>query len=283
MSILEKRNPQVEIRKTMKILQFFDNVIELVGTSSLKSQLYPSDYDFMTKINKTYPLDYIFVEFMDILKQIQDENNLYFIEFKFQNKDGTKFKINKIEDYTHEIFKKHFNINKIEFCKIDLIINLNNMNEFKEVSCIYFFNHSKNDISIDEYLKSLKQDQVELYNEGKYYKSLKRLLIISKLKDDLKMVEKLTTLFNSEIGKLYLLKNEIEASQLFLNSTRRKPDYKNNQKRVKLFLSNNGLKGLRLSQMDEVVKIYDKMINDAGLQFYKDNKITLKNLNVLSK
>ena len=259
MSILEKRNPQIEIRKTLKILQFINNPIELVGTSSLKSQLYPSDYDFMTKINKIYPKDYIFVEFMNILHKIQAENNLYFIEFKFQNQDGTKHKINKITDFTHNAFNNHFNINKIDFCKIDLIINIDNKNEFKEVSCIYFFNSSKKEITPEEYIKTLKQDQIELYNEGKYYKSLKRLLIISKLNDDLKMVEKLTTLFNSEIGKLYLLKNELEASQLFLDSTRNERDYKNNQKRVKIFLSNNGLKGLRLNQIADIVKLYNSI------------------------
>jgi hypothetical protein len=130
--ILEKRYPEKEIRKTVNILRFNYNIIELVGTGSLKSQLYPSDYDFMTKINfRDMELEDIYNEFVNILNKIDEEHTLYFIEFKFENKNKKlkdyKYKINNIDDFTYEIFIKHFDKSKIDFCKIDVVININNI------------------------------------------------------------------------------------------------------------------------------------------------------------
>jgi hypothetical protein len=50
MDIIEKAYPKQQIISVMSILQFNHNHIQLVGTGGLKSQLYPADYDFMTKI-----------------------------------------------------------------------------------------------------------------------------------------------------------------------------------------------------------------------------------------
>jgi hypothetical protein len=204
MSIIEKRYPQVEIRSTLKILKFYDTPIELVGTSSLQSQRYPSDYDFMTKITKKYSNTKILMEFQQILSDIMNDPTLYFIEFKFQNKSGSKFKLFNPVELNEQIFNKYFDINQIDFIKIDLVININNANDFKEVSCIYFFNTDNTELSVDKYTSNLKADQKELFNEHKYYKSLKRLLIIAKINEDYKMMEKLTGLFNSSIGRLYV-------------------------------------------------------------------------------
>ena len=266
--ILEKRYPEKEIRKTLNILRFNDNIIELVGTGSLKSQLYPSDYDFMTKVKfKDMSIEDIYNEFINILNKINKEHTLYFIEFKFQNKDNEKYKLNNINLFSYELFVKHFNKIKIDFCKIDIIINIDNNNDFKEVSCIYFNSKDNEEISVKDYTKVLKKDMKELYNEGKYYKSLKRLLIISKINNKFKMLEKLTDLFNSDIGKLYLLKSKLEACILLLEHYHDKLT----KDRVKMFLKNNGLKSLKLNNIVDVVDIYNKEINDAGLKFIKDN------------
>lgn len=267
MIILNKRYPEREIRKTVDILRFNNNIIELVGTGSLKSQLYPSDYDFMTKIKyKDMSIEDIYNEFVNILNKIDKEHTLYFIEFKFQNKDKTKYKINNINEFSNELFKNNFKKSNIDFCKIDIIINIDNLNDFKEVSCIYFNDNNK-DVNIKDYIKVLKKDMKELYNEGKYYKSLKRLLIISKINNNFKMLYKLTDLFNSDIGKSYLLKSKLEACILLLEHYHDKLT----KDRVKIFLKNNGLKSLKLNDIVDVVDIYNKEINDAGLKFIKDN------------
>lgn len=272
MSILEKQYPQLEIRSTLKILKFYDTPIELVGTSSLKSQRYPSDFDFMTKITKKYSNTKILMEFQQILSDILNDSTLYFIEFKFQNKSGSKFKLYNPDELNEQLFNKYFDINQIDFIKIDLVININNANDFKEVSCIYFFNTDNKELSIDEYTANLKADQKELFNEHKYYKSLKRLLIIAKINDDLKLMEKLTNLFNSAIGKLYVLKNQLDACMILLETHKKD---KLIQKRVEMFLTNNGLKGLKLNKIKDLSNDYDKLINEEGLKFYKENKIKL--------
>ena len=72
-------------------------------------------------------------------------------------------------------------------------------------------------------LINLKDDQKELFiKEHKYYKSLKRLLIIAKINGDLKLMVKLTDLFNSAVGKLYVLKNQLDACMLLLETIKNK-------------------------------------------------------------
>ena len=97
--LLEKKYPQSDIEKTYRILKFNKEPLELVGTGGIKSQLYPADFDFVSKIKFLKTKD-MYYEFKRILDDIQLQNNLYFIEFKFHNKDDTKFKIYTIEDFT---------------------------------------------------------------------------------------------------------------------------------------------------------------------------------------
>ena len=258
--LLEKQYSKPEIEKVIHILQFKNNKVELVGTAGLKRQFYPADFDFLTKIKFLKTKD-IYEEFKRILDDIQKENNLYFIEFKFQNKDDTKNKIFKIEDFT----KKN--------CKIDLIINVDYQNDFKEVSIIYFLTKKNDkDITKEEYIQDLEDDFKELKQEGKYYKSLKRLFIISKLKDDYKRLTKLTLFFNSNFGKLYSLKNKLEAIEILLNSYKNTVKEDDIRKRIEYFLIQNKLKNLKIENIPNLIKDYNMILNKEGLKILKQLK-----------
>ena len=56
---------------------------------------------------------------------------MYFIEFKFQNKDGSKAKIYNLDDLTEEVFLQNFT-SSISYCKVDLVIYFGG--KLKEVS-----------------------------------------------------------------------------------------------------------------------------------------------------
>jgi len=268
--LLEKKYPQSDIEKTYRLLKFNNEPLELVGTGGIKSQLYPADFDFVSKV-KFLKTKEIYNEFKRILDSIQLQNNLYFIEFKFHNNDDTKFKIYTIEDFTLKEFYKHFKPSKIKYCKIDLIININNTNDFKEVSCIYFFVKKNNiDITKKNYLLDLEEDFKELKKEGKFYKSLKRLFMIYKLNNDLKKINELTKFFNSDIGKLYQLKNKLEATLILLDKFKENEPIK---KRVRMFLRNNNLKGLDIKDIPNLLVDYNKVINKEGLKELKKLKM----------
>jgi hypothetical protein len=268
MDILEKGYPNKKIIDVMMLLRFNNNVIQLVGTSGLKSQLYPADYDFMSKITNKLNTENSFLEFQRILNNIDDRQNLFFVEFKFQLKNDIKHKIFKLEDFTKDTFYKYFN-NKIEYCKIDLIYNQEGY--FKEVSCIYFF--SNEELDKKEYMKALLKDVKDYYNEGDYYKSLKRLFSVAKSKNppDEKLMVEITKLFNSQVGKLYQKKNEIDASIIFMDKYK-DDDNLFNSKLIKMFIKNIGLKNMSPNKLPELSEAYNDIINREALKFYEKNK-----------
>ena len=92
----------------------------------------------MSKIIYNLSIEKSYIEFKNILNDIHKQSNLFFIEFKFQMKNEDKHKIFDISEFNKETFIKYFKPNMLEYCKIDLILNLSG--HFKEVSCIYFFN-----------------------------------------------------------------------------------------------------------------------------------------------
>ena len=115
MNILEKRKIQSDLYDIVKNLEIFQIALNLVGSASIASQLHYSDYDFNCKIRarKQTP---IFHEFKRILSFSNDK--LYFIEFKIEYIDGTKIKLNNVNDIKLNMFKN------ISFIKIDYIVFL---------------------------------------------------------------------------------------------------------------------------------------------------------------
>jgi hypothetical protein len=259
MDILEVKYPEKDIRKLLKILSFNNNPVQIVGTGALKSQYYWADIDLLSKITKKASINDSYLLFLDILDNVKNEPNLFFIEFKIQDKEGNKKKFFNMNEFTQDEFTKHFN-NNIELCKMDLIIFLKGT--FIEVSIIYFF--SDKQLDLKEYVKVLLKDQAEYYKEKKYYKSLKRLLVANKYLDvpDRELILSITKLFNSEIGKLYQLKNQIDAGLIFYDK------YKND-KYLKVFVNNKGLRGITVDELRKLSDDYDKLINKEGLSFYK--------------
>jgi hypothetical protein len=264
MDIIEKAYPKQQIISVMNILQFNNNPIQLVGTGGLKSQLYPADYDFMSKIIYKLSVEKSYIEFKNILNDIQKQSNLFFIEFKFQMKNEDKFKILDIGEFDKETFIKYFKPNMLEYCKIDLILNLSG--HFKEVSCIYFFN-TQEEFDKITYSRALLKDGKDYYDEGKYYKSLKRLMISAKNENppDRNLMVVISKLFNSEVGKLYQKKNEIDAGIIFMNKYNDVFD----GKLVKTFIKNIGLGDMSPDKLQDLSDAYGDLIDKEGLKFYE--------------
>ncbi len=267
MDVLENRYPAQEIAHSVRLLRFGNTYPKLVGTGALASQLFPADYDLMVKIsNIDSPLD-IYKEFKRIITDITETDNLFFVEFKFQYYDGNKYKIYNLENFTQDNFVRNFN--NVEYCKIDMIINIEG--HFKEMSCNYIFANTPADLSA-----LLLKDAQHYYEDGNYYKALKRILVATKYKKPInrKLIVTITDFFNSEIGKLYLVKNEIDACIIFLSKYNSRVDLKS----IKAFLSNIGMRDLSISKLDDLSKAYGELINKEALKFIEHYKLSVKKL-----
>ena len=245
MNILEKRKLKTELYDIIKNLEIFETNLKLAGSASLRSMMYYSDYDFNCKIRvrKQTP---IYNEFKRILSFSNDK--LYFIEFKIEYIDGTKIKLNNVNDIKLNMFKN------ISFIKIDYIVFLDFI--FKEVSIMYIF--KENDMDTDDIIKKLTDDYSELIDNGENFKAMKRAFSIYKIQKDYPNMKKLTSLFNSNLGKIYVINSNLKT--ILLLKTMYDYNYPLTMKRIDI-----NLKFLKIDPNDDLNKIIkenDKVLNN---------------------
>ena len=94
----------------------------------------------------------------------------------------------------------------IKFVKIDYIVFLDYV--FKEVSIMYIFKNQKE--SDTDRIQTLRKDYDDMVVKGENFKALKRLFSIYKIKKDYINLKTLTSLFNSNIGKLYEMNSNLK-------------------------------------------------------------------------
>lgn len=265
MDVLETKYLSKDLNFLIKVLQLDDNPIRLVGTGSMASQYYPADFDFLCNVKKDYNAESLFKAFKKIIDNI-DDNKLFFIEFKLQQeqakgKEQKKHKIFKKEELTQEFFTAFFKPNT-ELCKIDAIIWYDG--KFKEVSCIYFFSSSAKPLNMKKYIQALLDDQKHYYNDGKIYKSLKRLMLSAKYENppDTNLIIAITRFFNSAVGKLYELDNIIQAGIIYMNKF-------GVDERMIMFVYNLGFGLMNPSKLEQLSKDYQKIINGEAQKLYK--------------
>jgi hypothetical protein len=247
MNILERRKLKTELYDIIKNLEIFETNLKLAGSASLRSMMYYSDYDFNCKIRvrKQTP---IYNEFKRILSFSNDK--LYFIEFKIEYIDGTKIKLNNVTDIKLSMFKN------ISFIKIDYIVFLDFV--FKEVSIMYIF--KENDMDTDDVIKKLTDDYSELINNGEKFKAMKRVFSVYKIQKDHPNMKKLTSLFNSNLGKIYEINSNLKTILLLKTMY----DDPLTMKRIDI-----NLKFLKIDPNDDLNKIIkenDKVLNNITVR-----------------
>ena len=249
MNILERRKLKTELYDIIKNLEIFETKLKLAGSASLRSMMYYSDYDFNCKIRvrKQTP---IYNEFKRILSFSNDK--LYFIEFKIEYIDGTKIKLQNVNDIKLNMFKN------ISFIKIDYIVFLDFI--FKEVSIMYIF--KENDMDTDDIIKKLTDDYSELIDNGENFKAMKRAFSIYKIQKDYPNMKKLTSLFNSNLGKIYVINSNLKT--ILLLKTMYDYNYPLTMKRIDI-----NLKFLKIDPNDDLNKIIkenDKVLNNITVR-----------------
>jgi hypothetical protein len=264
MDVLQERILPIDTGFLYNVFQLGDNPVRLVGTGSLASQDYPADIDMLSVIKTKYSPSRLYKDFEKVFSRIDNKNKLFFIEFKIQQKedekgDVEKHKIFKMYDLKPNLFDAYFNKNT-ELCKIDAIIW--NEGRFKEVSCIYFFGNLEMDR--EKYIRTLLDDGKHYYEDGKIYKSLKRLMLSAKYSTppDKNLIIVITRFFNSMVGKLYELDNVIQAGLIYM-------DKFGFDARMKMFIKNLGFGTLSPANLKKVSEQYQHLINSEAKRFYE--------------
>lgn len=252
------------IRELIFLLKFKEFTPELKGSASQKNQMYFSDYDFFTLINKKYTITEIYDEILKILINVKKHCDLYFIELKIEMKQGDKIKFYKEDILKREEFEK-IDPNNIDFIKIDFVSRTDN--KFIDVSCIYKFDtkpYNEKNIN-NEMKKTLKADMEEYKNDGNYYKALKREYKIHELNGNEKQMSKLSSFFNSEVGRQYKIMNNLKSIKTLIDNGYNDAITK---KKIKLNLKELNIPYTSLNNLDKYIETINKNINDETKKLF---------------
>lgn len=204
------------IRKFVAVLKLDNSPVVQLGTSSFKTQQFFSDYDLLSPIsNRNLSAQKICDELKRILKSINDMDDIWFIELKIQNTDGSKEKFFPQDISPLDCGKVAKAIKTIDYIKIDAVIFIRDTNKLTELSIIYAFQ----DVPADEILiKTISEDYKHYKSAGNPYKALKRLFSVYRIDGNREKMVELSSLFNSNTGKLYSLSSNLKAVKLILES-----------------------------------------------------------------
>lgn len=268
MDILERKtmghlNPQL-INFIKQLILTNESDISLVGSASLLSNRYFSDYDFHSHLNEKPKLYKIFRKIHAILKYFNDNENIYFIELKLQTKDGSKLKYNRKDKINFKEFQDFYE-NIIEI-KLDFIVFLNSI--FTDVSINYKFpepeSESESDSDSSSIIKELKSSIKELESDKKYYKALKRKFSVLALDNtegkNANDLIKLTKFFNSGYGLLYSKKANLDTIESLMEY------YRDPRTREKVIfnLKDIGLRKAKIKDIPELIEKYSYILNDVA-------------------
>jgi len=204
------------IRKFVAVLKLDNSPVIQLGTSSFKTQQFFSDYDLLSPIsNRNLSAQKICDELKRITKSINDMDDIWFIELKIQNTDGSKEKFFPQDISPLDCGKVAKAIKTIDYIKIDAVIFIRDTNKLTELSIIYAFQ----DVPADEILiKTISEDYKHYKSAGNPYKALKRLFSVYRIDGNREKMVELSSLFNSNTGKLYSLSSNLKAVKLILES-----------------------------------------------------------------
>ena len=252
------------LKQLMTLFKFKKYKVQLLGSSSLEYvNKYASDYDFYTNIHLEKKIDSVY-DFLNKVLSINDEN-IYFIELKFQLLNGEKIKFKTLDN----LVLPAINRDEIDFIKIDYIIY--NNYEFKETSIIYDLN--KEVKTKEAIIKTLQNDINEFFKEGHIYKALKRFFSLLRLYDDKKMMVKLSYLFNDDTyGKFYKIQNNLKT---ILEMRKRYGTQKLVVKKIMANFQKIGLSVMNNTQLKHHINMIENKINDEALNYIKKLKIKI--------
>jgi len=272
MDITQKRQVSEDQRVFVEAVRWDEGTpIELLGTGSQAAQLYPSDIDLFSAVKNVPVTDVaeMYRHMKSVFDRAEDAGDMFFIEFKLQNVDGSKQKWYNTDFNEGEFVDA---ANRVDFLKVDYVIFIRGLNLFTELSSIYSFSPMP---PVRTLVHKIGEDFGMYFGEGKVYKSLKRMYSIYKLQGKKEKLVELSTLFNSATGFKYSLSSNLKAIELLLEHFN---DYDiQNMVRVNLRDLERiiGVKIRSSKQMTKVIEALDAQIEKETQEWLRGHKSVL--------
>jgi hypothetical protein len=285
---------------------------KVIGSSSLKSILYNSDYDLdeLIKSSKSKNIyEEIYKTFQQKFKEAEKDPNIFLVDFKCGvdinnepvrwDKNDMKKGYKDLQDGSRLTFEDALKMKSV--IKLDAIVLINCI--FTEFSENYYLkigndaNFEPSETNVENILTSIKGSFEDyMFNDINYLKALKRLFSYKILENETKNKKQLETLiefFNSWVGLMSKNKSSLDILLLLLDNKFRKPkleDIKKNLQIIKQSLSY--ITAINLSnvskkidyicslssvktmkrEIESLINFLFKIINKVSLDFISKNK-----------
>jgi len=223
-------------KKEQKIFAFLHlgGVQRIVGTTPIEEIEYKTDFDLQSYDrfeNEPQAYELVYKMFKDKFNNAYNNPNIWITDFKCGNVKSIPIRWSRedvnagykiIDDVRYDFVNC---LKQKSMIKLDVLALIDGiLNEFSEV---YFVSFGKNKnyfsqlTTTKEIAKMIYNDALEYKENGKYYKSLKRLFAYLRLNETKNRVKikKLLDWFNSPVGLLATLKGDLEELEILINQT----------------------------------------------------------------
>jgi len=211
----------IKLNETFNLIAYNNN-FELIG-SSAQPFVYANDYDLFNIVHshsnlKTF-ISQILKKFKAMAQSIKRNKDIYFISFMCgldDNNEPLNWSLDDIINHRVVKDKKTYDLHdlfiKKSVIKIDIVLFEDN--QFIPLSNWYEFilnnkNLNSDGITLDTE-KSLKKDIKKFKKKGNIMKALKRKYAMIK-KSDPELSKSISDVFDSSVGRLYYVKNQLES------------------------------------------------------------------------
>jgi len=295
MEYLKQRKLPIDFQKP--IVNVFNKLTisgkyHLVGSSSLKSILYNSDYDLneVVKAHGINALRIIAQIFQKKFEEIDDDPTLFITDFKCGEIRGKplRWSMDEVKRGWKLVDGKalylYMALSMKSMIKLDMIALIQGV--FTEFSEIYFVQvggkSNQTPLTEEETDEALEKDYNEFHKDGNYWKALKRYFSMCRFEPqkNRKQIKVLIDFFNGQVGLLNKNKNELdiliqvlEAGSVKGGKPPKADDIHNNLQIVKQSLSNV----FSIPLKETISKEIDKMCNIHSLPFLKRNITIMRN------
>ena len=243
-----------------------ESKVNMVGSASVKKNIYYSDYDLFEKV-EGHSKSSVYAHFKSLFYHINKLPKIVITDFKIGNSRWSYTDIMNKEkngvDFDDALDTKGI-------IKLDIVALIND--KFYEITEVYqmcFDGKCNMDYKPDDIIKDIVDDYKIKINQGNYMKALKKMYSIIKLKNsnDPKL-NVLLEYFNSPIGLIYRNKAELETLLLVLENDKfTLEDVKNSLESIKEQVSafpvpNYIEEIIKKKTKREMVKLLNKQIYD---------------------
>jgi hypothetical protein len=273
-----------KIKKIFNLLSI-DGKYQVIGSGVLKKIVFRNDYDLMElfKSSDKDVKDNLYQLFLNKFDEAYKSPNIWITDFKCgEDEKGEPLR------WTYDDMKKGTNkgitfqnaLLQDAMMKMDLVSVVDGM--FIEFSENYYLtlggkaNFKK--INTDKLLRQLEKSYHEFYDEGNYFKALKRVFSYKLLKNKnlyRNDLGELIKLFNSKTGYKYKIKSELETMLLLMDNKFKPVPKEQLQMNMRLIMRQLNSRDKIIINKKNIEKLRDninKEVQEETIQFINNNK-----------